>query len=255
MTEEINIELLNTLGERWLQRKIQRMRNLLKIAEPDEALYREIMLSLGYPSNKVHFLELSLIIPFKEIKELKERERIEKALLYRAGFIDSKEGLPETFDFSLRIDKSLWNFKGIRPVNYPDKRIRGITYLLSQTIHNGLVNYFIERLRKQMTHIQNPKDAKECVNKIIDFQGVGEQRKKEMFFNIILPFMIAFCENEDFEIIEFLKTIFSIHPPLSENSITKSFRKSLSEDKDYLQLNSSTKTYFGIHFLMKEDLR
>ena len=43
-----------------LRKKKQRMSDLLKIALPDEALYREIMLSLGYPKNKVQFLELAL---------------------------------------------------------------------------------------------------------------------------------------------------------------------------------------------------
>ncbi|OAQ20636.1 hypothetical protein [Thermosulfurimonas dismutans] len=94
---------LNHLGEKWFELKKQRMKNLLKIAPPDEALYREIMLSLDYPKNKVNFLELALILPYSEIKKLEERKAIEKALLYRAGFTDDRDGLPEDFDFSLII--------------------------------------------------------------------------------------------------------------------------------------------------------
>ena len=45
-------QLLNKLGAEVLESKIQRMKNLLKIALTDEALYREIMLSLGYPKTK-----------------------------------------------------------------------------------------------------------------------------------------------------------------------------------------------------------
>jgi len=81
---------LTYLGNKWLEIKKQRMQNLLKIAPPDEALYREIMLSLGYPKNKVNFLELALILPYSEIKKLKDKHTIEKALLYRAGFINEK---------------------------------------------------------------------------------------------------------------------------------------------------------------------
>ena len=91
---------LNHLGQEWFEAKKQRMQNLLKIALPNEAIYREIMLSLGYPKNKVNFLELALILPYSEVKKLKNWEIIEKALLYRAGFIDEKDGLPEDFDFS-----------------------------------------------------------------------------------------------------------------------------------------------------------
>lgn len=95
----IKLDDLQKLGEKWLEFKIHRMKNLLKIAEPDEALYREIMLSLGYPKNKVQFLELALIMPFREIRQIREREKIEKALLYYAGFTRDKEGFSENFDF------------------------------------------------------------------------------------------------------------------------------------------------------------
>ncbi|MFN3691577.1 MAG: DUF2851 family protein [Fervidobacterium sp.] len=251
---ELPLNELPLLGEKWLESKIQRMRNLLKIAEPDEALYREIMLSLGYPKNKVQFLELALMTPFKIIKTLGEREKIEKALLYRAGFIDSKEGLPDDFDFSLRMEKSIWNFRGIRPANHPEKRIKGISYLLSETSSCGLVDFFVKRLNEGIQSHLTPKKAQNYVNKIMDFKGVGIQRKREMFFNIILPFSIASLENKNSEVIKFLNTIFSTHPPLSENSITKRF-KSFVDESTYDKLNVSTKTYFGIHLFVKEKLR
>lgn len=54
--EFISPEKLLELGEKWHESNIQRMRDLLKIAEPDEVLYREVILSLGYPKNKSNFL-------------------------------------------------------------------------------------------------------------------------------------------------------------------------------------------------------
>ncbi len=121
---------LTTLGNKWLELKKQKMQNLLKIAFPDEALYREIMLSLGYPNNKVNFLALALITPYAEIRKLKEKHIIEKALLYRTGFIGAKNLLPKG---GLKLDKSVWNYKGIKPANFPDKRIKEISILLSGT--------------------------------------------------------------------------------------------------------------------------
>ena len=154
------IDLIH-LGEKWLELKKQRMQNLLKIASPDEALYREIMLSLGYPKNKVNFLELALILPYSEIKKLKDKHTIEKAFLYRAGFINEKNGLPQNFDFSLRMDKSVWEYKGIRPANFPEKRIKGITELLEKSIEKGLVNFFLEKVK---TEIKN-KNSKSALKK------------------------------------------------------------------------------------------
>lgn len=239
---------LNQLGKKWLESKIQRMKNLLKIAEPDEALYREIMLSLGYPRNKVQFLELALMLSYREIRELKEKDMIEKALLYRGGFSDSLEGLPHKFDASLRMDKSVWNYKKIRPTNFPEKRIIGISFLLSQSINGGLVNFFCERINREIKTIKTPEEAKKIVQSIMNFDGLGKQRKTEMFFNIVFPFTIAYSENREQEKIQFLQRIFELHPPLPENSITRCFRKSFTKEIDYLRVNISAKTYFGIHF-------
>ena len=209
---------LNYLGEKWLELKKQRMQNLLKIALPDEALYREIMLSLGYPKNKVNFLELALITPYSEIRRLKDRNIIEKALLYRAGFIDDKNGLPEDFDFSLKMDKSVWIYRGIRPANFPEKRIQAISELLAETTESGLVNFFLQKIKFEVKN-KNPQKA---LKNIMSFKGIGLQRKEEIFFNIIVPFIMVY--SEEYEIQLFLKFMFENHPPLSENRVIKSFK-------------------------------
>lgn len=85
----------------------------------------------------------------------------------------------------------------------------------------------------------------------MNFKGIGIERKREMFFNIVFPFIIAFYEDKERKIIQFLNKIFELHPPLTENSIIKSFRKSLPESLDYSEINISAKTYFGIIFYMK----
>ena len=52
------MRLLNDLAEKRLSIKKERMKNLLEIAVPDEAIYREIMLSMGYSENKLQFHKL-----------------------------------------------------------------------------------------------------------------------------------------------------------------------------------------------------
>ncbi len=230
---------LDIFGDKWLELKKQRMQNLLKIAFPDEALYREIMLSLGYPNNKVNFLELALITPYAEIKKLKEKHTIENALLYRAGFTEDKKGLPTDFDFSLKLDKSVWNYKGIRPANYPEKRIKGISNLLSKTVEKGIVDFFLDRTKTELNS-KNPKDA---VTKIMKFEGIGLQRKTEMFFNIIMPFLMV-CSDDNIR--DFLVFIFENHPPLSENRLIKSLKSAYPESKI-----ENVKTYMGALLFLK----
>ena len=238
----MNIDITQ-FGNRWLELKKQRMQNLLKIALPDEALYREIMLSLGYPNNKVNFLELALITPYSEIRRLKEKEIIEKALLYRAGFTDDKEGLPQNFDFSLKMDKSVWNYKGIRPANFPEKRIKGISMLLSETIEEGIVHFFLERIKMEL----NNKEPKDAVKRIMNFDGIGVQRKMEMFFNIIMPFFMVYSDGD--EIRNFLNFIFEEHPPLNENKFIKSFKLNYPDIKI-----ENVKTYMGVIMFQKDKI-
>jgi len=243
---------LNSLGEKWLEEKKHRMQNLLKIAFPDEALYREIMLSLGYPKNKTNFLELALMLPYSEIIKMEDRETIEKALLYRGGFINNRTGLPLDFDFSLRMSKAQWEYRGIRPTNFPEKRIKGISHLLYMSLcqyapAGGIVNFFYERIRLHTTlqyaFTQNPKTALKC---IMDFEGTGWQRKEEMFFNIILPFFMVY--EEDMQCKNFLKFLFENYPPLKENILIKNFFKHYPDKKP-----NTVKEYMGAVYFKKTD--
>lgn len=231
---------LNSLGDQWLENKKQRMQNLLKIAEPDEALYREIMLSLGYPKNKTNFLELALLTPYSEIQKLKTKEIIEKALLYRAALGDDKEGIPQFFDFSLRLEKSVWEYRGIRPANYPEKRIIAISSLLALSCENGLTDYFIQKIELQKGN-RNPKSA---LIKIMNFEGIGIQRKEEMFFNIILPFMMVYSNQESLKI--FLYFIFENYPSLKTNDLIKQFYRYYPDKKI-----ENAKEYMGAIFILK----
>lgn len=231
-------------GERWLELKVQRMLNLLKIASADEALYREIMLSLGYPKNKLNFLELAFLTPYSEIKKLGTREIVEKALLYRAGLIEDKTNIPSFFDFSLRMSKTIWEYKGTRPSNFPEKRIKGISYLLSETVNIGIVNYFQEKINQR---IKNKKPVL-ALKKIMNFEGIGIQRKEEMFFNIILPFFIAFSDDLKFK--GFLRFMFENYPPLKDNRLTKDFKANYPS----IKINT-VKEYMGALLFQKENKR
>ncbi|MEM2919101.1 MAG: DUF2851 family protein [Candidatus Altiarchaeota archaeon] len=238
--ETITPEKLSELGEKWLETKIQRMKNLLKIAEPDEALYREIMLSLGYPKNKSNFLELALLLPYSEMRRLKDRETIEKALLYRAGFSEEKDGIPTFFDFSLRMNRSVWEYKGIRPNNFPEKRIIGITDLLEKGIDKGLVNFFEKNIKASA----EDRNLKVALKSIMNFSGIGSQRKEEMFFNIIMPFMMIYSKDE--VVLFFLRTMFETYPPLGDNNLLKKFKAKYP----YLELKT-LREYMGALFFQK----
>jgi hypothetical protein len=248
--EEVNKieDRLIILGEKRLNIKKHRMKNLLKITSSDEALYREIMLSLGYKNNKAQFLELAMITPYSEIKAFKDAEKIKLALLHRAGFVDAT-GKLDGFDFSLKMEKSIWNLKHVRPQNHPQKRIEQISYLLTETaMMNGIFNFFRSKIEEnyfidwENTSLINQKIAGKIVKRIMDFQGLGLERKTETFFNIILPFfLVAYEDEKNKNMVEFLITIFEYHKPLALNSIVRDSMKMLNIKKV-----NSVKEYFGL---------
>jgi hypothetical protein len=238
---------LNSLGEKRLAQKKERMKNLLEIALPDEALYREIMLSLGYKKNKVQFQELAMILPYSEICKLKNREIIEKALLYRGGLISSKSGLPKDFDTSLKMKKNVWKYQSVRPPNFPERRIKSISGFFSESCEKGIFEFFKQKIQENFTSFVNEKNAPKIVNKIALFKGVGQSRGLEIFFNILLPFYeVIFEKDGQVEIVKFLDDLYAHHSPLLDNSITKAMRRKLFKDKSGADIVTSVKRYMGL---------
>ena len=241
------IQLLDKKGQERLEQKKQRMKNLLKIAAPDEALYREIMLSLGYKKNKIQFQELAMILPYSDICKMKKQETIEKALLYRGGLNNSKSGLPKDFDTSLKMKKNVWKYQSVRPPNFPERRIKSISGFFSESCENGIFEFFKQRIQENFTLSVNEKNAFQIVNKIVSFEGVGQSRGLEIFFNILLPFYeVIFEKDGQNEIVRFLDDLYAHHPPLLDNSVTKAMRKKLFKDKKGSDIVTSVKRYMGL---------
>jgi len=249
-------KFLDSLGEERLKQKKVRMENLLKIANPDEALYRELMLTLGYKNNKVQFLELAMILPYSEICKLDSQEIIERALLYTAGFSESKEGLPEDFDFSLKMEKSVWKYKGTRPANYPEKRIEGISRLLYCSLKEGLCSLFEKKIIENYSERVDKKIAmkfSEAITEIFTtIKAVGKTRAMEICFNIILPFFaVIFRQRGQSEYVDFLYKVYDLHPPLASNSITRTIETQLFCDKrdNPRRIVTSVRRYMGLIML------
>lgn len=157
----------------------------------------------------------------RAIHELPLQLTIKKALLYRAGFLEDNNGLPPSFDSSLRMDKSIWEYKNTRFANFPEKRIIGITDLLTKSIDEGLVDFFNEKIKGVAG-----KDPKVALRDTMSFNGIGIQRKEAMFFNIIMPFMMAYSKDD--AIIRFLRTMLETYPALSDNRLIRTFKEKTS---------------------------
>ena len=247
---------LDSLGEERLRQKKTRMENLLKIADPDEALYRELVLALGYKNNKAQFLELAMILPYSEICKLNDQGMIEKALLYRAGFLESKGALPEDFDFSLKMEKSVWQYKGTRPANYPERRIEGISRLLFYSLEDGLCSLFEKKIMENYSEKVDKKRAMNFSRAIMQIftttKAVGKTRAMDIYFNIVLPFSaVIFEQRGESKYADFLYKAYELHPPLVSNFITRIMEKQLFCNKkdDARRIVNSARRYMGLIML------
>jgi len=253
-------KFLDFLGDERLKQKKARIENLLKIADPDEALYRELMLALGYKNNKVQFLELAMILPYSAIRKLKSQDMIQKVLLYRAGFSKSKEDLPEDFDFSLKMEKSVWQYKGTRPANYPEKRIEGISRLMFYSLEDGLYSLFEKKIMENYSQKVDKKIAMNFSRAIMQIftatRAVGKTRAMEICFNIILPFFIVIFEQRgESKYADFLYKSYDLHPPLASNSITRTMGAQVFRDEknDARRIVTSVRRYMGLILLYYKD--
>lgn len=246
-----NADLLDHWGEKCIARKKRRMANLLKVANPDEALYREIMFALGYRNNKVQFLELATITPYSEIKTLKDRELIKKTLLFRAGLSEDKSGFPEDFDFSLKMDRSVWSYRGTRPANFPEKRIRQFALFLEESCQaGGIEGIFRKRIIENHTGPLNKNRAIKIAQVIGSINGIGKQRALEILFNIIFPFFLALFEEEGKrQYLDYIERLYEVHPALEDNSRTRAMKVRFL---DKAKINS-VKQYMGLLELYNKD--
>jgi len=182
-------------------------------------------------------------------------------LLYRAGFITDKKGLPADFDDSLKMKKSVWKYAKTRPANYPDKRIKGISKLLTYSLEfNGLCGLFQKITMDNYTGNPEKHQAIKFSNSIVEIfrktKSLGAMRALEVCFNIILPFFIVlFREKGMNDYSSFLNKIFDVHPPLRDNSVTKKIANQLfANDLDKAKrIITSVKRYFGLIQIYYQD--
>ncbi|OHB76532.1 MAG: hypothetical protein A2Z34_01400 [Planctomycetes bacterium RBG_16_59_8] len=174
-------ERLESLGAEALRGKIERYRRLLERHSPDEVLYREILIALGYKNNKPLFEELSRALSYGRLlaESGGDRDAIEAMLLAAAGF--NRHGS------AFRLNPALWRRASSRPTNRPERRIRAVAGLLSAGARGGLSSLVVgtdgrarERVEALVRLLRSTSGG-----------GIGLSRARLIVFNVLLPFLAA----------------------------------------------------------------
>ncbi len=165
-------QLLFLAGEWRMLAKARGMRERMDHAGGNQAIYEAFLSACGFSRYKTHFRALAKNLPYERVRQLALRDPLllEAALLQLAGLFpealpEGAAGLPHFARLrGLRRDelgglKSLpldWKRIGVRPNNYPERRLAGAALFLARTAHAGLE----ESLRAIWTEPMTPAARK-----------------------------------------------------------------------------------------------
>lgn len=190
----------------------------------DQALWLGILGALGYPRNKRAFRAVATRANWESVSKFQNASEIEHHLLHASGLADS--GSPR---FPLKGSAPEWVRPFGRPANAPQSRIKSISALVPIWRKNGGIVACASEIVK---NADNPKLLADMFRPHLLLQAkqytpLGKARASEITVNVILPavFAMATHSQKDRPSSTYLKNkalqLFSNHPKLSENLVTK----------------------------------
>lgn len=182
---EEKLATIDSLGERRLLDKAERLREMREFASWNQIFYSGLMEAMGYSKNQIPFRKLASRLPFEALQ--REKHGIDKSLqqLYLqailfgvAGLLPSQdqsydwrkikdktageylhelEGMWKKISLRLAVEplkKEEWLFFRLRPANFPTRRIAGVSLILQQFFESG----FLERILNLFQGLRNNKN-------------------------------------------------------------------------------------------------
>ena len=230
----------------------------------DQLLYEGMMEALGYSKNKEPFLELARKASL-EILAGRPPEEIQAVLYGVSGLMPTQnvEFDEETKKYVSRIETlwkafapqfkgkqmltEQWEFSGIRPENFPARRIAGMSYILSSCGNSSFLAMFLSafngNLHKASEVSRNLRDmlilrVSGYWTRHYTFNGkqhkeapflLGRNRAADMAVNVILPMVLAHsCQSE---LKKAATAVYVNHGKLQANWITEYAANRIFRDK------------------------
>ena len=202
---------------------------------PDQVLYRALMETLGYSSNRKPFRDLAARVPVSSLALLQREPPVTRLLAIKAMLLGASGLLPRVeppeeasqLKALLRLlprtstmSSRKWKLFRVRPANHPVARITGAARLVEHYLASGLVcGLEVDAQRC---------DAASLLSLLMDRPFIGRGRAGDMIVNAILPFLHAYAGigRRPFlrdTCIELYRSL----PGLEDNEITREMRRML----------------------------
>lgn len=239
---------------------------LKPLEELDTELYKKIMEGLGYVQNKQPMMQLAQRVPYsflkRAVQKLSGEQRIFRfqAILFGAGGLlpDTAQSLDqETQDFVQLLwsewdlfrsaiqpmKKSDWTFHGVRPNNFPTRRLAGLSHFLNQNMDEGIFKTALAIVQGWKRENLKPVDLVWQTKKMLFQSGwgyfglrasfgskkfskacalIGEDRSLAIWVNSFLPLLTAWSREQNERLLEEqLYRVWEQIPVLDKNKISK----------------------------------
>ena len=210
-------------GDWRLLHKAKTVRERMERAGPDQAVYEVFLSACGYSRFKHHFRLIARHLPYERAVQLARQDPflLETALLQIAGLLP--ESLPgdagdavhfkrlatlrKTYLDGLRSLPIAWPRTGVRPTNYPERRLAGAARFLSKASRTGLCALLDEVWREEMSPMERRKQFEGLFPSPMGFWAehctwtgkslgtpiapLGSGRARSIIGNVFLPAALA----------------------------------------------------------------
>jgi Protein of unknown function (DUF2851) len=263
--------LLDMAGEERWRQKASRFALKVERRGVEQALYELLLEALGFKGNRMAFWQLARLAPIARLREaLRTRPpsplQIQAVLYGVAGFLqrwraDLKRSGPEgrayvemlqnyweplAQFFPEHLDERSWRLAGLRPTNYPQRRIAAAGYLLSNLMQHSLMDLFLAPLQELPTNAPSAvvrRCQRELAHRLrvtgeadfwrrryaidgpphgqpVDLLGLG--RATTMVIDVVLPAAAALSQLGHEQIsLATLRTLYLSHARLPANEVTR----------------------------------
>jgi Protein of unknown function (DUF2851) len=271
MSAETIGHLLDMAGEERWRQKANRIALRVERRGLEQGLYETLMESLGFQGNRMPFWQLARLAPAARIREalatvqpapihvqailygvsgflqhwLRERQRHQQERnAYVAALASHWEPVATLFPECL--DERQWRTAGIRPANFPQRRIAAAGYLLAGLTRYSLTDHCFTPIRPVESHMPRTQMLR-CLRELagrlrvmgeedywsrryaidgpehsrpVDLVGPG--RATTMVVDVLLPAAAALAQLGYEPIaLEAIRALYVCHPRLPTNEITR----------------------------------
>ncbi len=297
---------LDYAGDERILQKAKRYEQWLERGTFEQVLYEAIMESLGYKNNKEPFLTLASRVPLEDIRNLipedapvqKKKITTQSLLLGSAGLLPQQRNVKpmsdkETAEYVNDIEcvwneiqkktrqapltKNDWSYAGIRPANFPERRIAAMANVLSECSSLSIFRYILSVLEK----VESYKEERKIIETFIDdiqslflcsydsywshhytWRGkrlakpvklLGKERASTIFINVIIPILLIYArKHNNTKMEKILHLTYRNYIPLPGTSVTKFMSNRIFGQPGGSKIITSARRQQGLYQIFKD---